>query len=194
MVARVRLAGLAVITLCVLLAARPARADHPADPFAAEYRVPGAREVGTTAGQFRIVGSGLLGVGRGGTELGLHGTLELMTFAYLGVRGSLQSSVLAADRAPFVLAARVGPSLHLLPYRRVDLSLFCEGGAALVEPGTKRQTGMPVIAPGLTLEIWLASWALIRLEGRIDWGVYEAHEQARGYLRYVGLSGLGFAL
>jgi hypothetical protein len=189
----VRLPGLLATSLCVLFAASAVRAQHAPDPFEGEYRLPAEREVGTTAGQFRIVGAGLLGLGRGARDLGLTGTLELMTFAYLGVRGTLRSSVVT-DGAPFVLAARVGPSLHLLPYRRVDVSLFFEGGAALVEPGTRRKTGMPVIAPGLSLEVWLSSWALLRLEGSIDWGIYVEQDAPRGYLRYLGSLGAGVAL
>jgi hypothetical protein len=189
----VRVSCFAAITL-VSLTAGAARADHPPDPFAGEYRLPRAREVGTTAGQFRMIGSGVLALGGSAPELGLHGTLELMTFAYLGVRGSLQTTVLHADDEPLVAAARVGPSLHLLPYRRVDVSLFFEGGAALVKPRSTHLTAMPVLAPGLTLEVWLASWALIRLEGHLEWGLYEAPPEASRYLRYVGLMGLGFAL
>jgi hypothetical protein len=185
--------GLALLSLCMLCTAR-AHADHPPDPFAAEYRVPEAREVGTTAGQLRIVGSGVVGVGRGGSELGLAGTLELLTFAYLGVRGTLETSVLPPDDGPFVMSARVGPSLHLLPYRRIDVALFFEAGAALLEPRTRHKTGMPVLAPGLGLDIWLASWATIRVEGHLDWGIYELRDEARSYLRFAGQCGLGFAL
>ena len=138
--------------LAVLACASPARADHPPDPFAREYEVPAARDVGAAAGQFRAIGSGLLAYGRPGPSLGLHGTLELMTFAYLGVRASLESTLLRPDGDPMLLAGKVGPSLHLLPYRRFDVSLFFEGGVAGVDL-TGSATAMPILSPGGTLEI-----------------------------------------
>ena len=42
--------------------------------------------------------------------------------------------------------------------------------------------------------MWLSSWALIHLEGHMAWGIYTLHEDARAYLRFAGLAGLGFAL
>jgi hypothetical protein len=180
---------LIVCSLCASLAL----AEHPPDPFAGEYRLPQKRELGTAAGQFRILGSGTLGLGGKGPEVGLTGTLELMTFAYLGLRGTLAAPVYRPEHVPFVGAARVGPSLHLLPYRRVDLSVFCEGGAATVAPFTSKHTAMPMLSPGGTIEVWLDTWLLLRAEGRIDWGVYDAG-RARTYLRFVGALGLGLAL
>jgi len=198
------LLGPAFTVLLLVAAAGSARADaasdlrpaasHPPDPFANEYVVPEARETGTTAGQFRMVASGLVGIGRAGWELGLAGTLELMTYAYLGVRGSLQANILRPSGEPFVFAAKTGPSLHLFPYRPVDVSLFFEAGVAAVDPFADHAAAMPVVSPGGTVEIWLGQALFLRAEGHIDWGIYASADAPRGYLRFVGLGGLGLAL
>ncbi len=167
---------------------------HPADPFAGEYVMPKKRQIGTTSGQFRMVGSGMFTLGGKGPGFGLHGNLELMTFPYLGVRGSLQTTVVSANREPLVFAAKAGPSFHLLPYRRVDLSLFFEGGVAVVQPTKPESTPMPIFSPGGTLELWLSHYAFLRLEGRLDWGIYERGDAARIYRRFGGLFGLGIAI
>jgi hypothetical protein len=171
----------------------PARAAHPPDPFASEYVVPADRDVGTTAGQFRMIGSGLVGIGADSPQLGLQGTLELMTLAYLGVRSTLEWTALRPSGEPMLLAGKVGPSLHLLPYRPVDVSLFFEGGIAGIDL-TGQATAMPIISPGMTFQVWLASWAFLQAEGHLDWGIFATDSVARGYLRAMGLGGLGIAI
>jgi hypothetical protein len=171
-----------------------ADAFYPADPFAGDYELPVAREVGTTAGQFRIIGSGLMNLGGESPALGLHGTLELMTFAYLGVRGSLQTTLFGPNAEPLVFAAKAGASLHLLPYHLVDLSVFFEGGVGVVDPTKSNSTPMPLVSPGGTFEVWLSDWAFVHSEGHVDWGLYERASAAHKYLRFGGLLGLGVAL
>jgi len=179
--------------LALSVFAGPARAEHPPDPFAAEYAIPRDRDVGAAAGQLRAVGAGLVAIGRSGPELGLQGTLELMTFAYLGVRSSLESTLLRPGGGPMLLAGKVGPSLHVVPYRRVDLSFFFEAGLAAIDL-TGQPTAMPIVSPGGTLELWVASWAFLRAEGHVDWGVYGQSSEAHGYLRLVGTGGVGIAM
>ena len=168
--------------------------EVPADPFAGEYQLPRLREVGTVAGQFRIIGSPMVVTGRGGPQFGLHGTLELLTFAYLGVRGSLQSTLAGPDGDPLLFAAKAGPSLHVLPYRHLDLSLFFEAGIAVVEPTRKRSTPMPVLGPGGTLEVWLSHGVFLRFQAHLDWGIYRHADDARRYKQWASLLGLGIAL
>jgi hypothetical protein len=181
------------VAVAVLAASVPVRAEHPPDPFAREYEIPTDRDVGTAAGQFRAVGSGLVAYGRPGPELGLQGTLELMTFAYLGVRASLESTLLRPGGDPMLFAGKVGPSLHLFPYRRVDLSLFFEAGVAGIDL-TGNATAMPILSPGGTLEIWVAPWAFLCGEAHLDWGIYGSGDAPHGYLRLVGVGGLGVAM
>jgi hypothetical protein len=169
-------------------------ASHPPDPFAQEYKVPEARETGATAGQFRMIGSGVVGVGRAGWELGLHGTLELLTSAYLGVRSSLQATFVRPSGEPLVVAAEIGPSLHLVPYHPVDVTLFFEGGFAAVDPFADGATAMPAVSPGGAIDVWLAPSVFLSAEGHVDWGIYATSGSAHGYLRFVGIGGLGIAL
>jgi hypothetical protein len=177
----------------VLANASAARAAHPPDPFADQYVVPADRDVGTAAGQLRAIGSPAVAIGRAGAELGAQGTLEVMTLAYLGLRSTLAWTALRPSGEPMVLAGTIGPSLHLLPYRTLDASLFFEGGFAGVDL-TGTPTAMPIVAPGLALDAWIASWAFLRAEGRLDWGIYGANDAARGYLRFVASAGLGLAI
>ncbi|MGD0525026.1 MAG: hypothetical protein ABSE49_07775 [Polyangiaceae bacterium] len=181
------------VTLALLTSSAAAGAQHPADPFAREYEVPREEDVGAAAGQFRAIGSGLVGYGRPGAELGLHGTLELMTFAYVGVRASLESTLLRPGGDPMLLAGKIGPSLHLFPYRRVDLSVFFEAGVAGIDL-TGNATAMPIVSPGGTLEIWVAPWAFLCGEAHLDWGIYGSSDVPHGFLRLVGVGGLGVAM
>lgn len=186
-VATIAIAGL------VLACAPAARAAHPPDPFADQYVVRADRDVGTTAGQLHAVGGPAVAIGRAGAELGAQGTLELMTLAYLGLRSTLGWTALRPAGEPMVLAGTIGPSLHVLPYRAFDASLFFEGGFAGVDL-TGTATAMPIVSPGLALDAWLVSWAFLRAEGRLDWGIYGANDAARGYLRFVASAGLGLAI
>jgi hypothetical protein len=175
------------------VAPSPARAEHPPDPYAALYVAPPDDDVGTAAGQVGAFAGGLVAMGRAGPEVGAQGTLELMTSAYLGIRASLAWTALRPSGQPMVLAAMLGPSLHLLPYRAVDIAFFFEGGFAGVDL-TGRPTAMPVVSPGLALEVWLTSWAFLRGEGRVEWGIYGQSDAALGYLRFVVVGGPGIAI
>jgi hypothetical protein len=171
-------------------AAPPAGTPYPADPFAAEYRIPARRDVGAAAGQFRVMGSGLLALGRDGLDAGGTGTLELMTFAYVGVRASSEALFLGAGN-PSLWAARVGPSLHLLPYSRVDLSGYLEAGVAGLGLFGSNATAAPMLSPGGCIDVWLDSLFFLHLDGHLDWAVYSLADQAHAYLRLVGGAGLG---
>jgi hypothetical protein len=187
------------LVLWVLALSSVARAEGdeeatvPADPFAGSYELPRERELGATAGQFRAIGSVLLAAGGKALERGVHGTLELMTFPYLSVRGSLQLAFASEEPTP-VFMAKTGPSLHVLPYRRVDLSLFFEGGVAVMNTTKRDHAPMVVAAPGATFEVWLSHWAFLRVEGHGDCGFYAQAGQAMKYFRYSTLLGVGLAI
>lgn len=181
--------------LVLLLRCPIARAQQDSDPFAASYELPRERELGTTAGQFRTIGSALLVFSRAGVSPGLHGTLELLTFPYLSFRGSLQTTVAAPGSEPLpVFAAKTGPSLHVLPYRRVDLSFFFEGGVAVVNATKGDRAPMAVASPGATFELWLSYWAFLRLEAHVDCGFYAQDAAARKYVRVGTAFGVGLAI
>jgi hypothetical protein len=164
---------------------------YPPDPFAEEYVVPKERDVGTTAGQLRAIAAGAIGLGpHGAFDVGAQGTLEAMTIPYVGLRGTLEGAPIHASGDPSVFMAKGGPSFHLFPYRRVDLSLFFEAGVATIAGAIA-----PVVSPGATFEVWLDPNWFLRAEGHTDWAVFPSDaDEARGYLRFVGTLGVGLAL
>lgn len=175
----------------LLTASRDARAEE--DPFAAEYRPPHAVTVGTAAGQFRIFGQsgGFIGHDLGWSGQGI---LELMTLAWIGVRGS-STLTIPFGNDPQLWAFRLGPSLHILPYRRVDLSIFSEGGFSLVDVTQKHaSTIMPVIAGGGSFDVFLSSFVMIRFEGLLQIGIADRKGRAEDIVNPIGLLGLGLAL
>ncbi len=74
-----------------------------------------------------------------------------------------------------MFAAKAGPSLHILPYRVVDLSLFFEAGIAVVAPTSRHSAAMPVLGTGKAERIRAAAAADALSLSREDWyGVWEA--------------------
>lgn len=164
----------------------------PPDPLAAQYEVPRATEVGTTAGQVRIFGLAGGAYGVAGSLAG-QGTVELMTIPWIGVRSSSTLTIPFA-RDPQLWSFRVGPSLHFLPYHRVDFSLFFEGGFALVDVTKDARTVMPAIASGGSLDVALTSYVVFRIEGLAHLGIADRSGVAQDYAHAVGLLGLGLML
>jgi hypothetical protein len=169
-----------------------ASASLPADPLAAEYAPPRRSEVGTTAGQLRVLAS-LGGAYDHGASLAGQGTFELMTIPWIGVRASALVTVPVAGDAQLT-SFRLGPSLHLLPYRRVDLSLFFDGGPALVDIVGSHPTVMPALAAGGTIEIALSTYFVLRLEGFLHAGIADRQGVAQQYIAPVALAGFGLTL
>jgi hypothetical protein len=163
------------------------------DPFAAEYAPPRPVTIGTSAGQFRIFGGGGGFIGHG-IGLAGQGTLELMTLPWIGVRSSSMLTI-PFDHDPQLWAFRLGPSLHVLPYHRVDLSIFSEGGFSLVDiTRSGKRTIMPVIAGGGSFDIFATTFLVIRMEGLLQIGIADRHGKAEEVINPVGLVGLGLAL
>ena len=106
-----------------------------------------------------------------------------------GLSGSIDSS----------LSVGLSGSLTfpLTPGQAVFVSLGSksfEGGVAVGRPTKPESTPMPIFSPGGTLDLWLSHYAFLRLEGRLDWGIYERGDAARIYRRFGGLFGLGIAI
>lgn len=182
-----------LFALCGLLRSTNARAapEHPPDPFAAEYVVPEDRDVGTTAGQIQLMANPMFGVARQGTSVGGQLTIELMARAAIGIRAALQADLLHSASDPGLFAARIGPSLHLFPYHRFDLSLFVESGVALIDPPTGHDYLVPTLSPGFDVELWLSSSWFVCAEGHLDWLSLETPGAPQKYLRASGTAGLG---
>jgi hypothetical protein len=186
----------AVFAICAAAPAFGAGASssepHPPDPFAQEYRPPVPKEVGTAAGQVRLLGAaGAFGID---PELVLQATVEQMTSEYLGMRLTAAGTVTRRSAAPTLVSARVGPSLHLLPYRRADLTLFFEGGGGGIDLLGSDRTWMPVVAPGTALDLALGPSFVVHLEGQLVWGIYARQGAARTFFAPTAVVGLGSLL
>lgn len=185
-------AALLALVLVVPRAA-PVAAPYPADPFADEYASPEAeKEVGTAAGQLRC--SSAAGAAGPIADPTLLGTIEIMPHAHLGVRASsaLQLSGRSGDPAPW--AFRVGPSLHLLPYRRVDLAVFFEGGPAIADLFVSAPKVSPMVVFGAELSLALSPLFFVKLQGELGWATFDDEGSARRYLRPALFLGLGVSL
>jgi hypothetical protein len=181
------------VRICAVLVATSAHlaSAHPPDPFAADYLVPDERDVGTTAGQVHFIASSVLGHASQGTSLGGQLTFELMTIAVIGIRSTLHADMIHSAGDPSVFAARVGPSLHLLPYRRFDLSVFVEGGVARVGPAMGAGYYEPMLSPGIGVQLWLTPSWFVGVDAQLDWFALAASEQ---YVRASGVASVGLGL
>jgi hypothetical protein len=162
-----------------------------------EYAVPHAAEVGTAANQFQIVGlvGGSLGAFDAGNDVLAtgQGTLEYVAIPWIGVRASSDLAIpVWGGVQPW--SFRLGPSLHLLPYRRVDVGLFFEGGFATVDLFTSRRTAMPIAVGGGVIDIALSASWMVRLEGHLTLGIANTEGAATTYGYATGLVGLGYVL
>jgi hypothetical protein len=164
----------------------------PADPFADQYRPPRVTEVGTTAGQLRFLASAG-GMIDSGPSLAGQGTFELMTIPWIGVRASTLVTV-PLRNDPQLVSFRLGPSFHVFPYKRFDLSLFFDAGPALVDIATSQRTVMPVLGAGATFEIALSSYFVLHFEGLLHGGIADRGGVAHEYIGPVALAGLGLTL
>lgn len=166
-------------------------AAAPPDPFAGEYRPPVADEVGTAAGQVRVIGAA--GVrATGGAQLLGQTTLEIMTLAIAGVR--LSSPLSSGSDDPSLVAWKLGPSLHLLPYRRIDVSLFMEAGAALLSPFSGDRQWTPVVSGGLGFDLSLSTYWFVHAEASLDWLRADVGGASDAVWAPGALLGIGFGL
>src|SRR5688572_25818325 len=150
-----------VLALSVAIGLLGAAPTYPEDPFADEYRVPSSSEVGLGAGQLRPM---LLGGASPGAGAVMRGTTEYLPGAYFGLRGSLELQLaVPADRLT-LHSARAGASVHLLPYRRVDVGVWFEGGPALV--GGRL---LPLLVGGLSADIGLSTLLFVHVDAQLGW-------------------------
>lgn len=192
--ALLRVTRVALLLTLILFGSRTARgADYPADPFADAYRAPIAEEVGTGAGQTRLMLLGGVAGFQGAEILGLT-TVEQMTIAFIGVRVTSSLVIAKPAQAQTVASLRVGPSLHLLPYRVLDVGIYVEGGLATVDPFAARRLLMPEVAGGLTVDLSFDPYWFVRLGGDAVWGVASRDGAGAERLRFSAVLGLGYIL
>lgn len=152
-----------------------AAAPYPEDPFADEYVVPRVSEVGVGEAQVRTMLLG--GVFADGGGFLARGSAEYTASSYFSVRASLE---VQRATSPFH-SARAGAGLHLLPYRRVDVGAWFEGGPAYVSGQV-----MPMLAGGLSLDIGLSTLFFLHFDAQLGW--------ANATFRPAALAGIGLTL
>ena len=147
----------------------------PNYPFPDEYEIPREKELGTTAGQWRI--RALFGGAYGGSmkpnvspALAMNVVTEWMLTSMIGLRWTGAATIPLGD-APQVFAGRLGPSLHLLPYRRVDVGAFFDGGLATLDLFRANRTLLPVLGAGGTLDISLTGTLAMHVEASLQGGI-----------------------
>ncbi len=182
--------------LFLAFALTPLTSQAAAYPLEAEYEVPAAKEVGTTAGQLRIrgmAGGGLIASirERSTASVALEGVIEKMFAPWIGLRASGFISV-PFDGQLQLISARLGPSVHFLPYRAVDVGLFFDGGFATLDLFTDIRTAMAMLGSGTTLDVYVTSSVAIHFEGLLQGGIASRNGDARVILMPSLLTGLGF--
>jgi hypothetical protein len=165
-------------------------------PHTSEYEVPVAREIGTTTGQLRV--RGMAGGGltasmreRKTAAVALEGVIEKMFQPWIGLRSSGFISI-PLDGQLQLFSARIGPSIHFLPYRSVDFGLFFDGGFATLDLFRDHRTAMAILGSGLTLDAYVTHAVAIHFEGLLQGGIASRDGDARVILMPSLVSGIGF--
>jgi len=167
----------------------PPAGAHPPDPFASEY-LPLPPTGGVAPGQVRAVGMVGAGYYRD-VHLAAQGTLEVVGLSNLGVRGTLAANLPLGLTDAQLASARVGPALHLLPYRKLDVGAYLEAGGAAVDVLRERRTAMFVTTPGVTVDLALGAYWTLHLEAAVTLGTADRSGAAELVVVPVGLLGFG---
>src|SRR5262249_37895257 len=122
-------------------------------------------------------------------DLAVFGALEWMASGWIGLRATGMVQLSRFKDAPHEISGRLGPWLHLLPYRRVDFGLFFEGGFTVLDLLRASRNAAPVIAAGGSLDVHLPTYLFIHSQLEVD-GVVRP---AEGPL-FSPVAGLGLGL
>lgn len=126
-----------------LFASTPAAAGdglfpYPPDPFAQDRMPIRKQEVGSARGQTHLFVLGSLVDGRNADDIYFAGQLgiefQLHEFGAIRISGFQELANGDGERLLHnFTSVRVGPALHLRPYRMVDLGAYMEGGVLFVD-------------------------------------------------------------
>lgn len=132
-----------LLCLSGLFAAPPAAAadglfPYPADPLAQDRRPIRTKEVGSARGQVHLFVLGALVDGKSADDVYFGGQLgiefQLHEFGAIRISGFQELVDGEGESLTHNLSSvRVGPALHLRPYRIVDLGAYMEGGVVFVD-------------------------------------------------------------
>lgn len=172
---------------------------YPEDPFASEYERQPATQVGTARGQTRLSALGALVSGGNSADIYLGGQLgiEFMLHEFGGVRIVGFQDVVDTDGLGLKYkfsSMRVGPALHLSPYRRVDVGVHAAGGMLVVDmiDGKTAQKAPEAVLGGF-ITIHVDSFMFVQLELERAWANIEIGNVYTPQHRTAAMLGLGVA-
>lgn len=181
--------------------AAPVQAESPVYPLEVEYTAPKQRELGVIPGQirFRLLSGAALAslrddARRAGATWSSQFISEWMSTAYVGVRLSSFGAVPLVPRGEVsnLLGARVGPSFHFRPYRRVDVGAYTDGGFACIDIGREDGNWAPLLGAGVTLDVALGPYIALHLEANSQGGIRSLAGRAQSFWSMSSQLGLGF--
>jgi hypothetical protein len=177
---------------------------YPDDPFAVDRELLPATAIGTARGQTRLTALGALVHGRNSSEdfyLGGKISMEFMLHEFGSVRISGFQDLLERDidfrKFHFnylnhrFSSLRVGPALHLSPYRRVDAGPYLEAGALMIDPFKGNSSIAPEVTMGGFITIHLNSAWYLQLELERAFAYAEVGGVFASQHRTAALFGLG---
>lgn len=173
---------------------------HPDDPFAEERAPVRATEIGTARGQVRASALAALIDGNSAADDYLGGQLavEFMLHEYGGVRIAGFQELWDAhfqDRLVRKLSSiRVGPALHLSPYRRVDFGVYAEGGIVIADfIDGQTSDKAPEATLGGFVTVHVDSFIFLQAEFERAWANVELNGTYLNQDRTAAMIGLGVA-
>ena len=175
-------------------------ATYPADPFAWNYEPISATEIGTAPGQVQMTALAALVSGKNSEDnfyfAGKLGT-EYILNEYGGVRFTIFQDLFETDGHTLehkFTSLRVGPAFHLLPYRKVDVGTYIEGGLLIVD-AVDGETGSkaPEAVLGGFISFHVNTAFFVRAELERAWSNAEVDNVLSAQHRSAALLGFGFA-
>lgn len=190
-----------LLALClapVAASAAEPRKNYPDDPFADDRLLLKPVEIGATRGQVQFSALGALVQGSNSKDTYLGGKLglEFMLDEFGAIRITGFQDLVEQDGEQLAhkfSSARVGPALHLRPWKRVDLGPYLEGGIVVVDAVDGRTSAKgPEVAMGGFITIHIDSYVFIRMELERAWTNVEVDGVLDNHHRSAAMFGLGF--
>lgn len=175
------------------------RLPYPDDPLAHDREPLRTVEIGSARGQTRLTALGALVNGKNSDDTYLGGQLgiEFQLHEFGAVRINGFQDLVEPDGSRLrnrFSSMRVGPALHLRPYRRIDFGPYTEAGLLLVDAvnGRRGDKGVEVVMGGF-ITIHLDSHVFVQLELERAWSTLEVDGVLDDQHRTAAKLGLGLA-
>lgn len=171
--------------------------SYPGDPLAHERAWLPPVEIGSARGQTHLFALGALVKGDNSPAIYFGGQLgiEFQLHEFGAIRISGFQDLVDGDGQQLVhkfSSVRIGPALHLRPYRRVDLGAYFEGGVLVVDAVDGRTSARaPEIVTGGFISVHIDPHAYVQLELEQSWSNVEINGVLGEHDQLVAKMGLG---